>query len=112
MIFQAKPWLWNGPDLEGKVSIPKHGIDLTLFEMGFFELSVKVGGGGKEEGGTMTPHHTFVDIAQIITKLGTSMKLDVFYTMATKKLWRHHYYVLWCHNLYISRWAGLNFKHL
>ena len=41
--------------------------------MGFFEPSV-IGGG----------HHNFVVIAPMIMKLGTGIKLDVFYTMVTK----------------------------
>ena len=52
---------------------------LTLFDMGFFEPSV-VGGGGDE-----SPHHNFVVIAPMIMKFGTGVKLDVFYTMVTKK---------------------------
>ena len=31
------------------------------------------------------PHHNFVVIAPMITKFGTGIKLDVFYTMVTKK---------------------------
>ena len=30
------------------------------------------------------PHHNFVVIAPMIIKFGTGVKLDVFYTMATK----------------------------
>ena len=30
------------------------------------------------------PHHNFVVMAPIITKFGTGIKLDVFYTMVTK----------------------------
>ena len=30
-------------------------------------------------------HHNFVDIAPMITKFGTGIKLDVFYTLVTKK---------------------------
>ena len=33
----------------------------------------------------MRPDHNFVVIAPTIIKLGTDIKLDVFYTMATKK---------------------------
>ena len=43
--------------------------------MGFFEPSVIGGGGG----------HDFVVIAPMIMKFSTSIKLDVFYTMGTKK---------------------------
>ena len=42
----------------------------------FFEPSVVGGGGGG--------HHNFVVIAPMIIKFGTGIKLDVFYTMATK----------------------------
>ena len=31
------------------------------------------------------PHHNFVVIALMIMKFGTDVKLDVFYTMVTKK---------------------------
>ena len=55
--------------------------------MGFFERSV---GGGGHEG----PHHNFVVIAPMIMKFGTYVKLDVFYTMVTKNLWRYYYYVI------------------
>ena len=44
--------------------------------------------GGGHEG----PHHNFVVIAPMIMKFGTDVKLDVFYTMVTKNLWRHYYY--------------------
>ena len=54
-------------------------ITLTLFDMGFFELSV-MGRGHK------APHHNFVVIAPMIMKFGTGIKLDVFYTMVTKNL--------------------------
>ena len=56
---------------------------LTLFDMGFFEPSVMGGGGG---GGMRAPHHNFVVIAPMIMKFTTGAKLDVFYTMVTKKL--------------------------
>ena len=49
---------------------------LTLFDMGFFEPSVMGGGGGG--------HYNFVVVAPMIMKFGTSVKLDVFYTMVTK----------------------------
>ena len=52
---------------------------LTLFDMGFFEPSVMGGGGHKG------PHHNLEVIAKIIMKFGTDIKLDVFYTMVTKK---------------------------
>ena len=37
-------------------------------------------------GGHVRPHHNFVVIAQMIMKFGTGIKLDVFYTIVTKKL--------------------------
>ena len=52
---------------------------LTLFDMGFFEPSVMVGGGGGEG-----PHHNFVVIAPMIMKIGTGVKLDVLHTMVAK----------------------------
>ena len=45
--------------------------------MGFFEPSVM--------GGHESPHHNFVIIALMVVKFGTSIKLDVFYTMVTKQ---------------------------
>ena len=45
--------------------------------MGFF-LIVSYGGAIK------APHHNFVVIAPMIMEFGTSIKLDVFYTMVTK----------------------------
>ena len=46
------------------------------------------------------PHHNFVVIAPMIMKFGTSVKLDVLYTMVTKKfvtsLLLHHYDVITC----------------
>ena len=48
--------------------------------MGFFEPSVMGGGGGGHKG----PYHSFVGIALMITKFGTGIKLDVFYTLVTK----------------------------
>ena len=56
--------------------------NLTLFDMGFFEPSVRGGGGGGHEG----PHHNVVVIAPMIMKFGTGVKLHVFYTMVTKSL--------------------------
>ena len=53
---------------------------LTLFDIGFFEPSVTGGGGG---GGA---YHNFVVIALMIMKFATGVKLDIFYTMVTKKL--------------------------
>ena len=52
--------------------------------MGFSAPSVTGGGGG---GG----HHNFVVIVPMIMKIGTGIKLDVFYTMVTKKFGRHCY---------------------
>ena len=59
---------------------------LTLFDMGFFEPSVI--------GGMTAPHHNFVVIAPMIMKFSTVIKLDIFYTMVIKSLWRHYYYVI------------------
>ena len=36
----------------------------------------------------MASHHNFVVIAPMITKFGTDIKLDIFYTMVTKRLVR------------------------
>ena len=59
-------------------------------------------------GGMSPPHYNFVVIAPMIMKFSTGIKLDVFYTMVTKNLWRHYYYVIVMHNLYFSRHIGLN----
>ena len=60
--------------------------------MGFFEPSVM--------GDMREPHHNFVVIALMIVKFGTSIKLDVFYTMVTEKfvtpLLLRHYDVITC----------------
>ena len=62
--------------------------------MGFFEPSV-MGEGGHED-----PHHNFVVIAPVVMKFGTGVKLDVFYTMVTKRfvtsLLLRHYDVITC----------------
>ena len=46
------------------------------------------------------PHHNFVVIALMIMKFGTGVKLDVFYTMVTKKfmtsLLLRHYDAITC----------------
>ena len=46
------------------------------------------------------PHHNFVVITPMIMKFGTGVKLDVFYTMVTKKfvtsLLLRHYDVITC----------------
>ena len=73
-------------------SSPKND-GLTLFDMGFFEPSVM--------GGAMrAPHHNFVVIASMIMEFATGVKLDVFYTMVTKKfvtsLLLRHYDVITC----------------
>ena len=51
---------------------------LTLFDMGFFELSVL-------GGGMMGPHYNFVVVTSMIMKFGIGVKLDVFYTTVAKK---------------------------
>ena len=57
-----------------------NGGDPLYLTWAFFEPSV-VGGGG----GMRAPHHNFVVIARMIMKFATGVKLDVFYTMVTKK---------------------------
>ena len=46
------------------------------------------------------PHHDFVVIVPMIMKFGTGVKLDVFYTMVTKKfvtsLLLHYYDIITC----------------
>ena len=46
------------------------------------------------------PHHNFVVIALMIMKFGTGVKIDVFYTMVTKRvvtsLLSRHYDVITC----------------
>ena len=46
------------------------------------------------------PHHNFVVIAPMIMTFGTDVKLDLFYTMVTKKfvtsLLLRHYDVITC----------------
>ena len=49
--------------------------------MGFQNCQLYVGGGGHEG-----KHHNFVVVAPMITKFGTGIKLDVFYTIVAKKL--------------------------
>ena len=44
---------------------------ITLFDMGFFELSAL-------RGSSWLPHKNFVVIAPMTIKFGTGMKLDVF----------------------------------
>ena len=56
------------------------------------------------------PHHNFVVVAPMIIKFGTDNKLDVFYTMVTKKfatsLLLRNYDVITC----ILADACLNFR--
>ena len=40
------------------------------------------------------PHHNFVVIAPMMMKFGTGIKLDVFYTMVTRKFVHHYYYAV------------------
>ena len=65
---------------------------ITLFDMGFFEPSVM--------GGMRAPHYNFVVIAPMIMKLGTGVKLDVFFTLVAKNfvtsLLLRHYDVITC----------------
>ena len=53
-----------------------HPGPLTLFDIWAFLNHQSLAGGGG--------HHNFVVIAPMIMKLGTGIKLDVFYTMVTK----------------------------
>ena len=50
--------------------------------------------------GAMRAHHNFAIIAPMIMKLGTGVKLGVFYTMVTKEfvtsLLSRHYDVITC----------------
>ena len=66
---------------------------LTSFDMGFFEPSVM-------SPPPAPPHYNFVVIAPMVMKFGTGVKLDVFYTMVTKKfvmsLLLRHYDVITC----------------
>ena len=66
--------------------------------MGFFNRQSWGGGGG--EGGHEGPYHNFVVIAPMIMKFGTGIKLDVLYTIVTKKfvtsLLLHNYDVITC----------------
>ena len=45
-------------------------------------------------------------------KWSWNMKLDVFFTVVTKNLWRHYCHVLWRHKPYFCRSIGLNFRYL
>ena len=63
------------------------GVTLTLFDMGFLNRQ-------SWRGGMRAPHHNFVVIALMIRKFGTGIKLDVFYTIVTKNLGSHYYYVI------------------
>ena len=62
--------------------------------MGFF------GTDSHGEGAMRAPHHSFVVIAPMIMKFGKGIKLDVFYTMVTKKfvtsLLLHNYDAITC----------------
>ena len=65
--------------------------------MGFFEPSVKRGGGRGTRGSL---HNNFVVIDTMIIKVETGIKPDVFYTMVTKQcvtsLLLRKYYVITC----------------
>ena len=60
--------------------------------MGFFEPSVM--GGGVMKAPTDGPYHNFVVVALMVMKFGTGIKLDVLYTMATKSVRSHYYYII------------------
>ena len=59
------------------------------------------------------PHHKFVVIALMIMKFGRGIKLDVFYTMVSKKfvtsLLLRNYDVITCN---FSRWQKPKFQML
>ena len=40
---------------------------------------------GRGGGGAGDPHHSFVGVAPMIMKFGKGIKLDVFYTVVTKR---------------------------
>ena len=52
--------------------------NLTPYDMGF--------SGTVSHGGMRAPQHNFAVIALMIMKFGTGIKLNVFYTMVTKRL--------------------------
>ena len=62
-----------------------------------WSIMVVVRGGG---GFMRAPQHNFVVVVSKIMKFGTGIKLDVFYTMVTKKfvpsLLLHNYDVITC----------------
>ena len=76
--------------------------------MGFFELSVMGGGGGHD-----ASHYKFVVIAPMIMKFGRDIKLDVFYTIVSKKfvtsLLLRNYDVITC---ILADSRNLNFRCL
>ena len=59
------------------------------------------------------PHHNFVVIAPMSMKFGTIVKLDVFYTMVTKKfvtsLLLRHYDVITC--ILADTWTQISDVH-
>ena len=86
----------HGYQITPSLSTNKQGHRLLLLKTGIpaapthgliFEPSVMGGGGAWRP-----PNHNFVVIAPMIMNFGTGVKLDVFYTMVTKNLWRHYYY--------------------
>ena len=88
-------WVCSFYSFHGQVNPIWHGFFLTVI----------YGGGGMR-----APHHNFVVIALMIIKFDTGVKLDVFYTMATKNCDVTTITSLWHHNLYFSRCIGLNFR--
>ena len=83
------------PRLANGVLINQESSPLNPIWHGLF-LNRQSWWGGEHEG----PHHNVVVIAPMIMQFGTGVKLDVFYTMVTKKfvtsLLLRHYDVITC----------------
>ena len=79
--------------------------------MGFF-LNHQSCGGGRGEGHDV-PYHKFVVIAPMIMKFGRGVKLDVCYTLVSKKfvtsLLLHNYVIITC---ILADDRSLNFRCL
>ena len=67
-VFKQIDILWNFGKDHKSVGFDSTSNKFILFDMGFFEPSVM--------------------------KFGTGIRFNVFYTMVTKSLWRHHYYLI------------------
>ena len=59
--------------------------DVNPISHGLFLNRQSFGGGGGGGEAYKGHHHNFVLIAPMIMKFGTGIKLDIFYTMVTKK---------------------------